>query len=117
VHHAVHLATLRKQCESSPLKLLKKYKTAAVAAAVAAAAVSTVTAKPKPQSKSNAPAASSSSQEDLNFRFDNLESVPDDTSNPRSEANTAAAASSGSTPSSWTSVFTGGSKASKFAVP
>jgi len=25
VHHAVHLATIRKQCEENPLKILKKY--------------------------------------------------------------------------------------------
>jgi hypothetical protein len=95
VHHAMHLATLRKTCESNPLKLLKKYK------ALRATNEATRGAS-KPPSAADA--------DEGEFRFDNLESVPAD-------ADGTAGGNGGSESSGWSNIFGGGERrASKFAV-
>jgi hypothetical protein len=93
----MHLATLRKACESNPLKLLKKYK--------AQRAVTSDTGKAVTKLPGSAEAAG-----DGEFRFDNLESVP-------AEAEGASGTSGAGESSGWSNIFGGGERrASKFAV-
>ncbi len=99
MHHAMHLATLRKTCESNPLKLLKKYKASFAAAGSAAKPTSSAASQQAPAGDGG------------EFRFDNLESV---------QGSTEEATGSGSSGTSgWSNIFGGGGgerRARKFAL-
>ena len=104
----MHLATLRKTCESNPLKLLKKYKS--TKAAGSGGGSSSTSGGNKSTSKStNKSSAGAEGVDEGEFRFDNLESVDTDR---------ASATSSASAPAQgWTGIFGGGDgRASKFAA-
>ena len=118
MHHALHLATLRKLCETAPLKLLKKYKAAAslgnttittnatVPTTTTTAAVASSSILPK---KSKEASTVKPVVED--FRFDNLESVEAATTEGEARQEESGSGSTG-----WTGGLFGKSKASKFAV-
>ena len=128
MHHALHLATLRKLCETAPLKLLKKYKataslgntttttstvpTTTIAAAVAVAGRASSSIPPK---KSKEASTGKPVVED--FRFDNLESVEAATTEGEARPEDSSSGDGGSSGSGgWTGGIFGKSKASKFAV-
>jgi len=99
-HHAVHLASLRKLCESNPLKLLKRHKTSQ----------SSLTSSPISTPRTPVPPpASVPITDNSDFRFDDLDRLEEqDDQLDESEPGPSA----GST--SWTKGIFGG-KASKFA--
>ncbi len=116
-HHAVHLASLRKLCESGPMKLLKRHKSSAPSSpsksprspvrASAPASAPTPAPVPVPVPVKAAPPVTEE------FHFDELGALEDKT-DAEEEAEPAATSSTG-VKSTWSSsIF--GSKASKFAL-
>ena len=109
-HHAVHLASLRKLCESGPLKLLKRHKSSAPSSPSKAprspVRASAPAAAPAPTLVKAAPPATEE------FHFDELGALEDKT-DAEEEAEPAVSSAGGK--STWSSsIF--GSKASKFAL-
>lgn len=123
MHHALHLATLRKLCETAPLKLLKKYKATASVGNTTITTNATATTVPTTTTTAAVAVAGSSippkrSKEAStvkpvveDFRFDNLESVEAATTEGEARLEESGSGSSG-----WTGGLFGKSKASKFAV-
>lgn len=103
-HHAVHLASLRKLCESNPLKLLKRHK--------ATQGPSSPSSSPRSpaQPLSVAPVPAPVAEEN-DFRFDDLDLL-EEVNQQGNEGSVAASAGA----SSWSRGLFGG-KASKFAAP
>lgn len=112
-HHAVHLASLRKLCESGPMKLLKRHKSSAPSSPSKAprspVRASAPASAPAP---APAPAIKAAPPVTEEFHFDELGALEDKTD---AEEDAEPAASSTGGKSTWSSsIF--GSKASKFAL-
>ena len=110
MHHAVHLAAIRKQCSENPLKIMNAYR---VHLKKPAPVFGTNTSKPVVGVAGgggvNSTSGSGPAAEELLTKFDNLESLDDNkASDGQDDGNS----------SGWSSVFGGvtGGKASKFAV-
>ncbi len=118
VHHAIHLAALRKSCAAAPLKLLRQYKQLLLTApgptgAAPKAAAPTTAPKASGSSSGQRSSAPKTDDGEMLTKFDNLESLT-----AEDAAHSGDAAEGAATGGGWSGMFSSNSKskAAKFQV-